>query len=80
VPCKESAVLKAWEAAGLEKTLDRDLEARRRRRYGSGLSGVLDDLVDLGVVQRLRDGRINVPDVYRLGFGVRRKGGVAPKA
>lgn len=80
VPCEEKAVLKAWEAAGLEKTLDRDAEARRRRRYGGSLAGVLDDLVDLGVVQRLRNGRINVPDVYRLGFGLRRKGGVPPKA
>jgi hypothetical protein len=79
VPCDPKRVLAAWRHAQIEQLLDRDPEARRRRRHGGDLRGVLDDLIDLGVVQRLRDGRINVPDVYRLGFGMKRKGGVAPK-
>jgi hypothetical protein len=76
VPCDSQRVLAAWRRAQLEKELDTDAEARRRRRHGSDLRGVLDDLVDLGVMQRLRDGRINVPDVYRLGFKMKRRGGV----
>ena len=28
--------------------------------------------------QRLRDGRVNVPDVFRVGYGIGRKGGVKP--
>ncbi len=79
VPCDPKRVLNEWRRAQIEQILDRDAEARRRRRHGGDLRGVLDDLVDLGVVQRLRDGRINVPDVYRLGFGMKRKGGVAPR-
>lgn len=79
VPCDPKLVLNVWRRAQLEQLLDKDPDARRRRRHGGDLRGVLDDLIDLGVVQRLRDGRINVPDVYRLGFGMKRKGGVAPR-
>lgn len=76
VPCDPHDVLEAWERARLDELVDRDPDARRRRRHGSDLPGVIDDLADLGLMQRLRDGRINVPDVYRLRFGIKRKGGV----
>ena len=76
VPCAIEEVLDAWQDAHLDSLVDRDPEGRRRRRHGSALPGIIDDLADLDVVQRLRDGRINVPDVYRLRFGIKRKGGV----
>jgi hypothetical protein len=38
---------------------------------------VLDELVRLGVVAIRPDGRVDVPDIYRSGFGILRKGGVA---
>lgn len=38
---------------------------------------VLDELVRLGVVAIRSDGRVDVPDIYRSGFGILRKGGVA---
>ena len=38
---------------------------------------VLDELVRLGVVAIRSDGRVDVPDIYRFGFGILRKGGVA---
>lgn len=34
-------------------------------------------LVQLGIFRPMRTGRIDVPDIYRLGFGLRRKGGVS---
>ncbi len=43
-----------------------------------GSTGLLDDLQALGLIERLRDQRIQVPDVYRLGFGFGRRGGVKP--
>jgi hypothetical protein len=43
-----------------------------------GEEGVLQDIAELGLVQFLRDGRIQMPDVYRIGFGLGRKGGVKP--
>jgi len=40
-------------------------------------SAVLEELIALGVLARRKDGRIDVPDIYRYGFGIKRKGGVA---
>lgn len=38
---------------------------------------VMEELVRLGVLRARPDGRIDVPDIYRYGFGIKRKGGVA---
>lgn len=44
-----------------------------------GWSGVREDLLRLGVFEERRDGRIDMPDLYRVGFGLGRRGGVKPK-
>jgi hypothetical protein len=38
---------------------------------------VLEELLRLGVATRRTDGRIDIPDIYRYGFKILRKGGVA---
>lgn len=38
---------------------------------------VFEELVRLGVLAIRSDGRVDVPDIYRDGFGIKRKGGVA---
>jgi hypothetical protein len=38
-------------------------------------AAVLDELKRIGVVSVRDDGRIDVPDIYREGFGIKRKGG-----
>ena len=38
---------------------------------------VFVELERLGVLKTREDGRIDVPDIYRFGFGIKRKGGVA---
>jgi hypothetical protein len=43
-----------------------------------GSVGLLEDLEAIGLIERLRDQRIQMPDVYRLGFGFGRRGGVKP--
>ena len=48
------------------------------RRLLSGPEGVRIDLESLGVFQRLRDQRVNMPDVFRVGYGLGRRGGVRP--
>jgi hypothetical protein len=37
---------------------------------------VLRTLIELGVMSERSDGRIDVPDIYRYGFGIKRRGGV----
>lgn len=40
--------------------------------------GILKQLVHLGICEIMRDGRINMPDLYRVAFNLGRKGGVKP--
>lgn len=47
-------------------------------RLDDGPMGVREDLEALGVFQRLTDGRVNLPDVFRVTYGIGRKGGVKP--
>jgi len=44
-----------------------------------GWSGLREDLLTLGVFEERKDGRIDMPDLYRVGFGLGRRGGVKPK-
>jgi hypothetical protein len=43
-----------------------------------GWYGIEKELIRLGIFEEVRDGRINMPDLYRVGFGLGRKGGVTP--
>jgi hypothetical protein len=43
-----------------------------------GWRGIQKELVRLGIFEEMRNGRINMPDLYRVGFGLGRKGGVTP--
>jgi hypothetical protein len=43
-----------------------------------GWTGIKQELVRLGVFEETQDSRINMPDLYRVGFGLGRMGGVAP--
>jgi hypothetical protein len=46
-------------------------------RKGS-MGALIDDLVELAVLYRTKDRRLNIPDIFRVGFGIKRKGGVKP--
>ena len=48
------------------------------RRIDLGADGVREALEFLGIFFRMRDGRVNIPDVYRVGYGLGREGGVKP--
>lgn len=47
-------------------------------RLDDGPTGVREDLEALGVFQRLSDGRVNLPEVFRVAYGIGRQGGVKP--
>lgn len=48
------------------------------RQIERGAQGVRDDLQALSIFQQLLDGRVNIPDVFRVGYGLGRRGGVKP--
>ncbi|MFA6181669.1 hypothetical protein [Acidithiobacillus sp.] len=79
VPIDFDAVIAKWEekfpggAQGISTT---QLPAQHVDR---GWDGVREDLQRLGLLEVRKDGRIDMPDLYRVGFGLGRRGGVKPK-
>lgn len=45
--------------------------------FGKNGESVFEELLRIGVMETRADGRIDVPDIYRYGFGIKRKGGAA---
>ena len=50
------------------------------QHFDRGWNGVREDLQRLGLLETKKDGRIDMPDLYRVGFGLGRKGGVKPRS
>ncbi|MDY7228638.1 hypothetical protein [Hyalangium rubrum] len=77
IPCDFTDVYRRWKEADVISELQRHRDIRPKR-LDRGFAGVREDLLELGVFEQMPDGRINMPDVYRVGFGLKRKGGIKP--
>jgi hypothetical protein len=84
VPCPEQSLFERWEEANT-------IDAIKRSAKGSGflvpvefendgdlLISLLDAMKRIGVAERRADGRINVPDIYRVAAKLLKRGGVKP--
>jgi hypothetical protein len=77
IPCDEAELVLRWKTAHI---------VERQAALGGQLppslsdreAGLLRDLVSIGVCESPRSGRVNLPDVYRVGYRLLRKGGVKP--
>lgn len=78
VPCERGDLITRWTAKKVTQTIASQPEGRINKGARLGLPGLLKDLVDVGVLEVRPDGRYNIPDVYRVGFGLKRRGGVRP--
>lgn len=80
VPCRFEEIAERWNDAGVVGRLVEGADQVRLppRRIDLGADGVREALESLGIFFRMRDGRVNIPDVYRVGYGLGRKGGVKP--
>jgi hypothetical protein len=79
VPCEQKEVLSLWERSAVLKTIASSPGTKQLPpRFAEGPAGLLRDLEQLGVLQQRSDNRINVPDLYRVKFGMGRRGGVPP--
>ncbi|MFH8237284.1 hypothetical protein [Streptomyces sp. NPDC018321] len=88
VPIDQDKVEDLWEESRLVDALRKEAEryvphdaeddtlVRTGPRYPEDPRLLIEELIALGVMRRRRDGRIDLPDVYRIAFGVGRKGGV----
>ena len=82
VPLAFEEVAQRWRSRSVLAELSRQVEQNEvklpPRRLDKGAEGVRVDLESLGVLQRLLDNRVNIRDVYRVGYGLGRMGGVKP--
>lgn len=81
VPCQPELVEERW-ISYLGAAPSKDVFASGSflppERYLEGWSGIRQDIEALGLFETMKDKRINMPDLYRVGFGLGRKGGVKP--
>jgi len=78
VPCEFSAIQSRWDQnfpGDLPTISQNGLPPQHIER---GWSGIMEDLTRLGIIEKMKDGRVNMPDLYRVGFGLGRRGGVKP--
>ena len=82
VPCDFSDISDRWQSEGVLDRLADDVDQDEVKlpplNIDYGADGVRDDLESLGIFLRMRDGRVNIPDVFRVGYGLGRRGGVRP--
>ena len=84
VPCDFGDIERIWDEQSvldhLSNQIDQDEVKLPPRNMDRRAVGVREDLESLGVFRRLKDGRVDVPDVFRVGYGLGRRGGVKPVA
>ena len=82
VPCEFEDIENVWEDGGILDSLADEIRQDELRlpprNIDRGEFGVREDLESLGIFRRLRDGRVDIPDVFRVGYGIGRRGGVKP--
>ncbi|MFH1131468.1 MAG: hypothetical protein V1754_09040 [Pseudomonadota bacterium] len=86
VPLTVDELTGRWTDNCIKASLDAAHEFKRLppRRYSADpgrkgtLHALVDDLVELAVLYRTEDKRLNMPDIFRVGFGIKRRGGVRP--
>ena len=78
VPCDFSTIKDVWQRQNTLSKLNQRKDILLPQHFENGETGILDDCVRLGIFEKMKDGRINMPDLYRVGFGLGRRGGVKP--
>jgi hypothetical protein len=78
IPASFEEIEERWNRDGVLERLEKMEDYQRPGRLAEGFDGLRRDLLEVGVFLPLEDARINMPDVYRIGFGLVRKGGVKP--
>lgn len=79
VPCTEDVVYEKWSGKFPRGPQDIPPNRLPPQHAERGWPGVREDLERLGLLETKKDGRIDMPDLYRVGFGLGRRGGVKPR-
>jgi hypothetical protein len=79
VPCPYDDILARWEKKFPKGPQDIPSERLPAQHAARGWDGIREDLQRLGLIETKKDNRVDMPDLYRIGFGLGRKGGVKPR-
>lgn len=87
VPCDETDILSIWKSHKMLEKI-KELQSSDQDDFspklGPSLSeqnptdGIFENLIRLGIFSRQKGSRVQMPDVYRVAFGIGRKGGIRP--
>ncbi|MCX8516526.1 MAG: hypothetical protein ORN29_00340 [Rhodoferax sp.] len=77
VPCEFSVILNQWSNRSTSDFVGNISSALPPQHADQGWEGVRKDLERIGIFVSMKDGRVNLPDLYRVGFGLGRRGGVS---
>lgn len=77
VPVEFEEIKQRWDQTRVLEKLSEE-ERLPPEHIEEGALGVCEDLINLGIFRRIKDSRIDLPDIYRVAFGLGRKGGVRP--
>lgn len=80
VPVAFESIQQRWEEIYPNGIHEANMGGRLPPQHAErGWSGLREDLLTLGVFEERKDSRIDMPDLYRVGFGLGRRGGVKPR-
>lgn len=77
IPCDFKEIENRWKERKILEKLTQE-PILPPRHLAQKWQGLRQELVELGLFQEMPEDRINMPDVYRVGFGLGRRGGVKP--
>lgn len=82
VPIDREAVISRWEETNLAVQLFMVTDVSDESQVRTGPRNIRDpdeiikELIEIGIITRRSTGRLDLPDVYRIAFGLGRRGGV----
>jgi hypothetical protein len=82
VPIDRETIISDWQNINLSALLQRYSDETRESLVRTGprnpdnYDEIIDELIEIGIVTRRVNGKLDLPDVYRIGFDLGRKGGV----
>ncbi|MCZ0737714.1 hypothetical protein [Phreatobacter sp. AB_2022a] len=85
VPCEPTTFIKRWRDRKTVQGITADAQAQSRLlpleildSRGNPEEALLQAMTNIGVVEFRTENRINVPDIFRVAAGIKRRGGVRP--
>lgn len=88
VPVDRKDVMSRWRSGKVIAAINKEIKADTTGRYlpppriasqtddTATHAALIDTLDHLGIIEVIGDGRLNMPDLFRLAAGVKRMGGV----